>query len=69
MENEKLQGENQFRSKTCLLEMHHLESAPQKLNVVMAQAISISYTLDRGCKFPCTSSHIHSLVFDKKKFI
>ena len=45
MENERLQGENQFHSKTYLLEMPHsnakmrLKSAPQKLNFVMAKAI------------------------------
>ena len=51
MANEKLQGDKQFHSKNCLLEMPcfhvkmHLKSAPQKLNFVMAKAISRSYTL------------------------
>ena len=46
MENGRWQGENQFHSKTYLLEMlhsnakMHLKSAPQKLNFVMAKAIS-----------------------------
>ena len=50
MANERLQGQEQFYSKSYLLEMSrshakmHLKSAPQKLNFVMAKAISKSYT-------------------------
>ena len=46
MANERLQGEEQFHSKNYLLEMPlchaemHLKSALQKLNFVMAKAIS-----------------------------
>ena len=45
MANERLQGEEQFHSKNCLLEMDrshakmHLKSAPQKPNFVIAKAI------------------------------
>ena len=52
MTSERLQGEEQFRSKNYLLEMprsHNkirLKSAPQKLNFLMAKDISKSYTLD-----------------------
>ena len=52
MANEGLQREEQLYSKNYLLEMPrshtkmHLKSAPQKLNFVMAKAISKSYTLD-----------------------
>ena len=51
MANERLQGEKQFHSKNYLLEMPrsharmHLKSVPQKLNFVIAKAISKSYTL------------------------
>ena len=81
MANERLQGEEQFHSKNYLLEMPqntlkcikiHLKSAPQKLNFVMAKAISKSYTLDCSCKCSCTFPHSyvyqHSLVFDKNHF-
>ena len=50
MANERLQGQEQFYSKSSLLEMPrshakmHLKSAPHKLNFVMAKAISKSYT-------------------------
>ena len=66
MANERLQGEQQFHSKNCLLEMPHfhakmhLKSAPQKPNFVMAKAISNSYTLDCSCKCPCTFSHSYA---------
>ena len=52
MAYERLQGKKQFHSKNYLLEMPHfyartrLKSAQQKLNLVMAKAISKSYTLD-----------------------
>ena len=59
MTSERLQGEEQFHSKNYLLEMPcsyakmRLKRAPQKLNFVMAKAISKGYTLDCSCKFPC----------------
>ena len=66
MANERLQGEEQFHSKNYLLEMlcshvkMRLKSAPQKLNFVMAKAISKSYTLDCRCKYLCTFPHSYA---------
>ena len=63
MANERLQGEEQCHSKIYLLDMHcshakmRLKSAAQKLNFVIAEAISKSYTLDCSCKYPCTFPH------------
>ena len=60
MTNERLQGEKIFHSKNYLLEMPRfhvkmrLKRAPQKLNFLMAKAISKRYTLDCSCKCPCT---------------
>ena len=60
MVSERLQGEQQFHSRNCLLEMPRfhaktrLKSAPQKLNFLMAKAISKRCTLDCSCKYPCT---------------
>ena len=53
---ERLQGEKQVHSKNYLLEMPRfhakmgLKSAPQKLNFLMAKAISKRCTLDCSCK-------------------
>ena len=64
MANERLQGEEQFRSKSYLLEMPpshakiRLESAPEKLNFEMAKAISKSYRLD--CSYKCFCAFLHS---------
>ena len=58
--NERLQEEEQFHSKNYLLEMPsshtkmRLKSAPQKLNLVMAKALSKSGNLDCRCKYPFT---------------
>ena len=66
MANERLQGEEQFHSKNYLLEMRrsrakiHLKKAPQKLNFVMAKAISKGYTLDCSCKCSCTFPHSYT---------
>ena len=66
MASERLQGEEQFHSKNYLLEMPRshakmrLKSAPQKLNFLMAKAISKSCTLDCSCKCPCTFSHSYA---------
>ena len=63
MARERLQGKEQFDTKNYLLEMFcfhakmHLKSAPQKLNFLMAKAISKSCTLDCRCKCPCTFPH------------
>ena len=60
MANEILQKEEQFYFKNYLLKMTRsyakmrLKSASQKLKLVMAKAISKSYTLDCGRKCPCT---------------
>ena len=56
--NKKLQGVEQFHSKNYLLEMPcshakmRLKSEPEKLNFIMAKALSNSYALN--CKCPCT---------------
>ena len=58
MASERLQGVDfsEFHFENYLLEMPpshakmRLKSAPQKLNFVMAKAISKSYTLDCSCK-------------------
>ena len=66
MANERLQEEEQFHSKNYLLEMPrshakmHLKSAPQKLNFVMAKAISNNYKLDCSCKCSCTFPHSYA---------
>ena len=63
MANERLQGEEQFHTQNYLLEMSRfhakirLKSASQKLNFLMAKAISKSCTLNCSCKCPCTFSH------------
>ena len=61
--NERLQGQKKFHSKNYLLEMlpshakMRLKIAPQKLNFVIAKAISKSYPLDCSCKCGCTFPH------------
>ena len=66
MASERLQGEEQFHSRNYLLEMPlshakmRLKSAPQKLNFLMAKAISKSCTLDCSCKCPCTFPHSYA---------
>ena len=58
MASERLQGEEQFHSKNYLLEMPRfhakmrLKGAPQKLNILMAKAISKRCRLDCSCKCP-----------------
>ena len=60
IESERIQGEEKFHINNYLLEMSRfhakmrLKSAPQKLNFLMAKAISKSCTLDCSCKCPCT---------------
>ena len=67
MENERLRGEEQLHSKNYLLEMPRshakkcLKIAPQKLNFLMANAISKSYRLDCSCKCSCTFPHSSSV--------
>ena len=67
MGGERLQGEEQLHTKNCLLEMSRfhakmrLKSAPQKINFLMAKAISKRCTLDCSYKYPCT------LLFSHKK--
>ena len=77
--NERLQGEEQFHSKNYLSEMEHshakmhLKIVPQKLNFMMARAISKNCTLDCTCECPCTFPYSyalqHSFLFDKNQFM
>ena len=66
MASERIQGEEQFHSKNYLLEMSRfhakmsLKSAPQKLNFLIAKAVSAIYTLDCRCKCPCTFPHSYA---------
>ena len=62
MASKRLQGEEQFHTKNYLLEMSrfHAKSAPQKLNFLMAKAISKSCTLDCSCKCHCTFPHSYA---------
>ena len=66
MASERLQEEEQFHTKNYLLEMScfhakmRLKSAPQKLNFLMAKAISKSCTLDCSCKCPSTFPHSYA---------
>ena len=66
MAKEILQREQQFHFKNYLLEMPRLhakmrlKSAPQKLNFLMAKAISKCCTLDCSCKCPCTFPHSYA---------
>ena len=66
MGGERLQGEEQLHTKNCLLEMSRfhakmrLKSAPQKINFLMAKAISKSCSPDCSCKYPCTISHSYT---------
>ena len=66
MVSEILQDEEQFHFKSYLLEVSpshakmRLKSAPQKLNFLMAKAISKSCTPDCSCKCPCTSLHSYA---------
>ena len=63
MASERLQEEDQFRFKNYNLKMPRshakmrLKSAPQKLNFLMAKAMSKSCTTDCSCKCPCTFLH------------
>ena len=56
MANQKLKGEEKYHSKNYLLEMPRchakmcLKSTLQKLNFVIAKAISKSYELECSCK-------------------
>ena len=62
MTSARLQGRNNYIRVTTFFEMPRfnakmrLKSAPQKLNFLMAEAISKSYTLV-SCKCPCTFPH------------
>ena len=74
MASERLQGKGQFHSKNCLLEMPRfhakvcLKSVPQKLNFLMANALSECCTLDCSCNY---TRYVHtvSLIFDKNHFM
>ena len=64
MASKKLQGDEYFYSKNYFQEMPHshakmrLKSAPQKLSILMAKAIS--NTLNCSCKCPCTFPHSYA---------
>ena len=66
MAGERLQGEKRFHSKNSLLEMPRshakmrLKSAPQKLNFLMAKAVSKRYIQDCSCKCRCTFPHSYA---------
>ena len=66
MASERLQRKEQYHTKNYLLEMFcfyakiRLKIAPQKLNFLIAKAISKSCTLDRSCKCPCTFPHSYA---------
>ena len=66
MANERLHGYEQFHSKSYLLEMYpfyvkmRLKRALQKLNFLVAKAISLSCALDCSCKCPCTFPHSYA---------
>ena len=66
MASERLQEEKQFHSKTYHLEMPRfhakmrLKGTPQKVNFLMATAISKSCILDCSCKCPCTFPHSYA---------
>ena len=66
MASERLQREEQFHTKNYLLKISRfhakmrLRSAPQKLNFLMAKAISKGFTLDCSCKCPCTFLHSYA---------
>ena len=75
MATKRLQGKEQFHPKNYLLKMPRfhakmrLKSSPQKLNFLMAKAISKSYTLDCSCKYPCTFSHNKAASFSIKTIL
>ena len=64
--SERLQREEKFHTKDYRLEMSsfhpkmRLKSAPQRLNFLMAKAISKSCTLDFICKCPSTFPHSYA---------
>ena len=63
MGNKRIQGEAKFHCKNHLSQMSRshakmrLKNTPQKLNFVMANAMSKCYTLDCSWKCPYTFSH------------
>ena len=65
-------GQEKFHSENYFLEIPssyakmRLKSAPQKVNFVMAKAISKSYKVDCGCKCPFTFPHSYEASFLKK---
>ena len=70
-----LQGKEQFHTKNYLFKMSRfhakmrLKSPPQKINFLMAKAISKSCTLDCTCKYPCTFSHSKAASFSIKTIL
>ena len=70
--SERWHGQEKFHSENYFLEIPssyakmRLKSAPQKVNFVMAKAISKSYKVDCGCKCPFTFPHSYEASFLKK---
>ena len=66
MASQRLRGEEQFHTKNYLSEMSRFHDKmpskcePQKLNFLMAKAISKSCTLDCSCKCSCTLPHSYA---------
>ena len=66
MASGRLQGGQQFHSRKYLLEMPlfcakmRFKSAPQKRNLLIAEAISKRCSLDCSCKCPCTFPHSYA---------
>ena len=66
MASERLQEEEQFHSKNYHLEMPpfhakiRLKGAPQKLNFLVAKAMSKGCTLDCCCKCSCSFPHSYA---------
>ena len=73
--SERWQGQEKFHSENYFLEIPssyakmRLKSAPQKVNFVMAKAISKSYKVDCGCKCPFTFPHSYEASLLKKYFM
>ena len=80
MASERLQGDEQFGSKSYLLVMPcshpkmSLKSAPQNLNLLIAKDMSKSYTLDCSCTLmpfhvPAYLRIAMKPIFDKNHFM
>lgn len=72
MASERLQGKEQFHFQNCVLKISHchpkmrLERAPQKMNFLVAKAVSKVYTLACSSKYPCTFQLSYPVSFSIK---